>query len=116
MSVQGFLKLVKEKLDIPHIVLYGDEKKIIERVAIMPGSGKSEIGAALMQRAELMVTGDIGHHEGIDTIAQGMIIADAGHYGLEKVFVGHMTHMLTEAWEGKIQVAAEEIKQPFTVI
>lgn len=116
MSVQVFLKLVKEKLDIPSVVLYGDDKKIIERVVIMPGSGKSEIGAAISQGAEIMVTGDIGHHEGIDTIARGMVIADAGHYGLEKVFVEHMVHMLTQAWKGKIKVAAEEIKQPFTVI
>ena len=36
------------------------------------------------------MTGDIGHHEGIDAYARGMAIIDAGHYGLEHIFTGDM--------------------------
>lgn len=116
MTAEEFLELVKEKIAVASVTLYGDRKKTIERVAVMPGSGKSEIPAAVFQGAELMLTGDIGHHEGIDAWAQGMLIADAGHYGLEKVFVDYMVNILTEAWKGQLEVAAEKEKQPFTII
>lgn len=116
METARFLELVKEKLDIPWIVLYGEASRVINRVAVMPGSGKSEIGAAVSQGADLMLTGDIGHHEGIDAAAQGMLVADAGHYGLEKVFVEYMVHMLEEFWKGELTVMAEDRKHPFTVI
>lgn len=116
MKVIDFLGLVKAKMKLSSVVLYGDGDRLIEKVVIMPGSGKSEIGAAVCQGAELMVTGDIGHHEGIDAAAQGMLIADAGHYGLEKVFVDYMVQTLTEAWKGELEIAAEKQKQPFTVV
>lgn len=34
-----------------------------------------------------MITGDIDHHTGIDAAARGLSILDAGHYGLEHIFV-----------------------------
>lgn len=116
MTVKHLTEIIKASLEIPNAVLYGDENRIIERVVIMPGSGGSEIGAAVRQGAELMVTGDIGHHEGIDALAQGLMILDAGHYGLEKVFVEDMEHKLNEEWKGCIQVVTEQIQQPFTVL
>lgn len=114
--VKQFVEIVKEKLKLPNVILYGDKEKIIERVAIMPGSGDSEIGEAIRQGAELMVTGDIGHHDGIDALAQGLMIIDAGHYGLEKVFVEHMEHMLNEEWNGCIQIETEQIRLPFIMV
>ena len=29
----------------------------------------------------MLVTGDIGHHDGIDAVEQGLAVIDAGHYG-----------------------------------
>ena len=40
--------------------------------------------------ADVMITGDIDHHEGIDAVAQGLTIIDAGHYGIEKIFISYM--------------------------
>lgn len=116
MTVRRLTEMIKESLQIPNAVLYGDVERIIEMVAVMPGSGASEIGAAVRQGAELMVTGDIGHHEGIDALAQGLMLLDAGHYGLEKVFVEYMEHKLNEEWKGCVEIVAEQIRQPFTVL
>lgn len=116
MAAGRLAEVVKDKLQIPDVVLYGDTERIVKRVAVMPGSGKSEIEEAVMQGAELMITGDIGHHEGIDAMARGMMLLDAGHYGLEKVFVDYMRHTLTEEWKGSVQVVAEKARQPFTVL
>ena len=45
------------------------------------------IEAALSAGAQVLVTGDIGHHAGIDAVARGMAVIDAGHYGLEHIFI-----------------------------
>lgn len=38
----------------------------------------------------MYMTGDIDHHTGIDTVAQGLAIIDAGHYGTEYIFMEDM--------------------------
>ena len=48
--------------------VFGDLKQNVHRVAICPGSGKSDIDQAIAAGADVYVTGDIGHHEGIDAI------------------------------------------------
>ncbi len=116
MRVQELVELIKERFDIPSVVLYGDKERVVERVAVLPGSGKSEIKEAVKQCADLMVTGDIDHHEGIDALAKGMMLIDAGHYGLEKVFVEYMKHSLEKEWGGSICVKTEQIVPPFTVL
>ena len=40
--------------------------------------------------ADVYVTGDIDHHTGIDTVAQGLALIDAGHYGTEYIFMDAM--------------------------
>ncbi len=48
------------------------------------------IQAALDKNADVLITGDIGHHEGIDAVAQGLAIIDGGHYGIEHIFIEDM--------------------------
>ena len=38
--------------------------------------GKSDIDQAIAAGADVYVTGDIGHHEGIDALARGLNIID----------------------------------------
>ena len=62
-----------------------------------------------------MITEVIDHHEGIDALAQGISIIDAGHYGIEKLFVPYMRDYLKrECPELKLYTA--RVKEPFIVI
>jgi len=79
--------LLDTKLD-PTISVGGIVKKIkgnIKRIAISPGSGRGMYKYALGE-ADVLITGDITHHEGLDAINEGICIIDATHYGLEHVF------------------------------
>lgn len=106
---------VKETFGLQSVKVFGNLEMPVKRIAISPGSGKSMIGVALEKQADVLVTGDIGHHEGIDAVAQGMAIIDAGHYGIEHVFVEDMKTYLTAQCE-EIEVLAEPISHPFVVI
>lgn len=88
MSLDELIKLVKTKFDLSHVSVFGRENinSNIRRVAISPGSGRGMYKYALGE-ADVLITGDITHHEGLDAINEGICIIDATHYGLEHLFV-----------------------------
>ena len=115
MSLQSCGEFIKEKFQLDSVKVFGDLSSTVQRVAICPGSGKGMTELALEKNAGVLVTGDIGHHEGIDAVAQGLAIIDAGHYGLEHIFIEDMANYLRKNIEG-IVVETHEITHPFQVI
>ncbi len=115
MTLQECCELVKQKFQLENVKVFGDVNQMVQRVAISPGSGKGMVDVALEKRAEVLVTGDISHHEGIDAVAQGIAIIDAGHYGLEHIFVEDMVIFLTKHFLD-IQFVRSENVHPFQVI
>ena len=115
MTVQACCELVKEKFQLETVKVFGDVNKMVKRVAISPGSGKGMVDIALQKGAEVLITGDIAHHEGIDAVAQGIAIIDAGHYGLEHIFVDDMAAYLTKHFSD-IEIRRSENIHPFQVL
>jgi len=115
MTLRQCCEKVKEAFSLDSVKVFGDMKKKISRIAICPGSGKSVISTALQKGADVLVTGDIGHHDGIDAVAQNLAIIDAGHYGLEHIFIRDMVEYLYEHLSD-IEVEGAEIAHPFTVV
>ncbi len=106
---------VKEVFGLESVKIYGERDIAIECAAISPGSGKSMIRPAVEAGAEVLITGDIEHHEGLDAIAQGLAIIDAGHYGLEKIFVPYLMEYIQREFP-QISVFAAKEKNPFWVM
>ena len=92
---------------------YLDRK--IETVAICTGSGKSMIGDVMAAGADVYVTGDIDYHTAIDTMADGLAIVDAGHYGTEYIFAEAMERELNEAFPA-LKTTCASVKNPYTVL
>ena len=106
---------VKEIFRLESVKIYGESDTAIECVAISPGSGKSMIHPAVKAGAEVLITGDIEHHEGLDALAQGLAVIDAGHYGLEKIFVPYMVEYIQREFP-QLSVFAAREKNPFWVM
>ncbi len=115
MSVADLAEFVKRRFQVPNVRVYGDLGDIVETAAVMPGSGGGYIRDALRAGADVMITGDIDHHEGIDAVAQGMAIIDAGHYGIEKLFISYMEEFFKRELPA-LTVYKAEIKEPFVVV
>mgnify|MGYP000237909878 CR=1 FL=1 len=110
---------VKETFGLPFVTVYGEglwEKELVVRAAVCPGSGGSTIQAALEKGAQALVTGDIGHHAGIDAAAQGLMIIDAGHYGLEHIFMDYMEGYLRQRLGDQIQILKMPVHFPAAVV
>lgn len=115
VSVEECGQIVKRIFGLDTVKIFGDPDQVIERVAICPGSGKSMIGTAIQKKAQVMITGDIGHHDGIDAVDQGIAIIDAGHYGLEHIFISRMERYL-KAQFPDMEVKTTTSGNPFRVI
>ena len=87
ITVSNMCDVVKKAFGLEKVVLYGDSKALVSRVAISPGSGKDMIKFAMEKGADILITGDITYHYGIDAVAEGLWIIDAGHYGIEHIFI-----------------------------
>lgn len=100
MTLRECAQYVKQCFHISTVKVFGDSDAAVYRAAICPGSGGSMIKDALKKGAEVYITGDIDHHEGIDAVAQGLCIVDAGHYGIEHIFVDYMEEYIKRELPG----------------
>lgn len=115
MSLQDCCELVKEKFQLEHVRVFGNLKRMVQRVAICPGSGKGMAPIALEKGADVLVTGDISHHEGIDALANGLAMIDAGHYGLEYIFIDDVASYLEKNIKN-VEIEKADICHPFQTI
>ena len=114
ITVKDCARLVKAAFSLKEIKIFGEPDWVLTRAAISPGSGKSEIENALARKADVLITGDIDHHEGIDAAARGLCIMDAGHYGLEHIFIRYMKEYL-EKHCMELEIIAQEIEFPYWI-
>ena len=68
-----------------------------------------------MGEVDVFITGDIGHHDGLDAMEQGLNVIDAGHYGIEKLFVPYMAEVF-ESQMPELNVIKASEKEPFFVV
>lgn len=118
ISLKEFCIRIKEAFSLPFLMLYdqGDGNRKISRVGILPGSGKGEISLARSLGAEAYVTGDMGHHPALDAMAEGLAILDAGHYGLEWIFLEFMEQFFRERLPREIKIQTMPFQLPVRVV
>ncbi|MDD2971411.1 MAG: Nif3-like dinuclear metal center hexameric protein [Lachnospiraceae bacterium] len=90
MSLEECAEYIKQIFQLAHVRVYGDLDATLETAAISPGAGGDMIVSALQANVDVLITGDIKHHEALDALEQGLTIIDAGHYGLEQIFSPYM--------------------------
>lgn len=115
MTLEECCVYVKHKLKLGSLKVFGDMNGTVSRLAVSPGSGKSAVAPAIAKGADVLVTGDIGHHDGLDAVEQGLAVIDAGHYGTEYIFIDDMKHFLEDKLP-VLDIMTTPIVHPFQVI
>lgn len=114
MTCKEFVQVVKDIFEIPAVAVYESNRynmgsqELIKRVALCPGSGKEYIPVAIKEGAQVYITGDLGHHNGLDAREMGLTVIDASHYHMEKMFVPYVSMYLQEEIE---DVEVKEVLQ-----
>lgn len=100
IPLSSVLQRLKGILGAERLRLTGDLHKVIRRVAVVGGSGGDLIKDASDRGADLLLTGDVGHHDALEARTLGMAVVDGGHFlterlGLKK-FTAFFQDMLKE--------------------
>lgn len=95
MEEQDFLKFVKEKFGLELIKHSDFTSKKIKRVGVLGGSGASGIKAALSQKCDAYLTGDIKYHDYFLAESK-MMICDIGHYESEQFVTQQLFEILSQ--------------------
>ena len=115
MTVRECCEEVKQAFSLENVKVFGNLERKVKTAAISPGTGRSVISNALQAGVDVLITGDIDHHEGIDAVAQKLTVIDAGHYGVEHIFIPYMEQYLKrEAKE--LEIAVQPLTFPFQII
>lgn len=97
IGFDDFVNNVKSIFDLDYVVEYFfDHNSQIKNVAFCGGAGADFIGEASKRKADIYLTGDIKHHDAQLAYELGLNLLDVTHYGLEKVFIGHMERVIND--------------------
>ena len=108
-DVPTVAKWVKDALGC-RIVRYNDTGREVSRVGICSGSGAEYFTDALEKGCQLLITGDIKHHDFIDAHNAGISLIDAGHFYTENIFYEKLKAFLLGRFpELEIEVSRKNI-------
>ncbi|WP_368488481.1 Nif3-like dinuclear metal center hexameric protein [Clostridium sp. BJN0013] len=74
---------VKSNLNISMLRYSGSESKIINKIAVINGSGESYFNSAKLLGVDCIITGDTTYHYVSDFQEEGIAVIDAGHFETE---------------------------------
>ncbi|MDR2199707.1 MAG: Nif3-like dinuclear metal center hexameric protein [Deltaproteobacteria bacterium] len=74
---------VRERLGLEHLPLAWNAPGEVTRAALLPGSGGAYLEAAKKAGAEILVTGELGHHRALEALDLGLGVLSAGHFETE---------------------------------
>lgn len=118
MTLKELGDWTKRQFGLPFVTVFGVKEFVepLTRIAVSPGSGGSMVKYAKKAGVQVLITGDIGHHEGIDAVAEGLGVIDAGHYGLEHIFIPFMEEKLRQICDESVQIMGVACEFPVTVV
>jgi len=81
--LKDFVLKIKKTFSLEKVGFVGNEGKIISKVAVVGGSGGSLVHEAVVNKADVFVSGDLGYHHVCEALESGIALVDAGHYNME---------------------------------
>ena len=90
------LKAVFEAEAIDNVRGYGVKKEAVDTIAFVGGSGADYIDEAALKGADVLITGDVKHHDGQHAAEIGLMVLDIGHFHSEKAILMAMAEWVEE--------------------
>ena len=108
MRLEAFVGRVAERFGVEPVIGGGVRGRTVQRVAVVPGSGRGMVEKALGE-CDVLVTGDLTHHDAEQATERGLVLVDVPHGEVEwwafKEWVGRLS--VTLGKEG-VQVKVSE--------
>jgi dinuclear metal center YbgI/SA1388 family protein len=106
------LQRVKAHLDLDHVRVAGELERTIRSVAVCPGAGTSVFRA--LDRVDLLLTGEMSHHDVLAWVARGTTVFLTEHTNTERGFLPRYAAMIREKLGIDVRVSTAD-HDPLTV-
>ena len=90
------LSTIFEAEGIENVRGYGKIKDAVSTIAFVGGSGADYIDEAALRGADVLITGDVKHHDGQHAYEIGLMVLDIGHFHSEKAILMAMAEWVEE--------------------
>ncbi|MCX4359866.1 Nif3-like dinuclear metal center hexameric protein [Mucispirillum schaedleri] len=107
-SLQEFIKLIQEKLNIKHITTNMHDIKPFSRFGVCTGSGASLWKDALNKGVNVLLTGDLKYHDALDAYEAGVCIIDATHQATEEIYMHRLSEIIKKQFNIEVVVLKQE--------
>jgi dinuclear metal center YbgI/SA1388 family protein len=111
MNETDFLQLVKEKMQCGGIRHSGYTGKMIQKVAVLGGSGSFAIKNAISAGADAFLTADLKYHQFYEA-ENKMLLADIGHFESERYTKNYIVDFLRKKILNFAIILSEENTNP----
>lgn len=98
VSIDTFANTVKSALNCKGL-RFTKTKDTIKTVAVSSGSGGDYVGLAQRSNADVLLTGEIKHHQILEANSIGISIVDAGHFKTEDIVIEPLCQKLCEKFK-----------------
>ncbi len=86
----------------------------VKTIAVLPGSGASVLSGV---NADLYITGEMSHHELLDSIHQGRNVILAEHSNTERGFLGELANKIKVLCEDRVVVEVSSVdRDPVEIV
>ena len=104
----SFSRLIKDLFGLDAAKIIGPDESIVKRIAVVGGSGRDFINTAVEKKADLLITGDIGHHDALTAKTLNISVIDAGHFKTERAALSGFVMNLDKLFENnKMNITIE---------
>ncbi|MFV0246537.1 MAG: Nif3-like dinuclear metal center hexameric protein [Mycoplasmatales bacterium] len=114
-NLENLLKQTKKIFKLDYLEYVGPKDKIIKKVAICGGSGADCIKDAINNNCDVLITGDIKHHEALDAKESNLAIINVPHT-IEIVFSDVIKDLLLLSFDDLEIISSDINTEPFEVI
>lgn len=96
LSCSNFLNFVSKKLNT--VVKATKMEGFVQKVAVVSGAGGFAVKPAILNGADVLVTGECRHSDFVDALNANFFLVCAGHFATEVVFVKPLKEKLEKAF------------------
>jgi dinuclear metal center YbgI/SA1388 family protein len=115
-NLAEFASLAGRALGRVAVQMVGDPNRQILRVAVACGAGDEFLSDALRAGADVLLTGEVRFHRGIEAEAHGIGLVTAGHYATERLGVEDLAQRIAVAFPSVTVWPSQSERDPFRMV
>jgi len=110
------LERVKAALGIERVLVAGDLGKEVRRAAVAAGSGGDLVADAVRQGADLLLTGELRHHDALAAVRAGLVVFSVLHSVSERSALVGLERRLQQVLPDVRVSRSHADRDPFTIV